>query len=296
LIYYAGHGYTEIQRNENRGYITGIDTPHLDGTLQGYNGARLKAISMTEIRAPLERAPAKSILFIFDSCFSGTIFTNRAGNDRSRPLTSDIVSQLMERPARDFITAGRSDQRVPAHSPIPGLFLAALNCAADPHGHGVISAAEIHTYVLDRVLQMPDINLTPQVGRLSNPDFAEGSFLFRVLKPIIEHATLSETIQPLGANVMEDVGALSRRADQYREGRGGLPKDEREAARLYELAADRGNASAQNNLGVFYQNGRGGLLKDDREAARLYKLAADQGNATAQSNLGAFTRMVAAAC
>jgi hypothetical protein len=92
LIYYAGHGYTEIQRNENRGYITGIDTPHLDGTQQAYNAARLKAISMAEIRAPLERAPAKSILFLFDSCFAGTVFTNRAGND-PRPLTKDIKQE-----------------------------------------------------------------------------------------------------------------------------------------------------------------------------------------------------------
>jgi glycosylphosphatidylinositol transamidase (GPIT) subunit GPI8 len=79
FIYYAGHGYTEVirQRNENRGYITGIDTPRSDGTSQAYDAARLKAISMAEIRAPLEDVLAKSILFVFDSCFAGTIFTNR---------------------------------------------------------------------------------------------------------------------------------------------------------------------------------------------------------------------------
>ena len=65
----------------------------------------------------------------------------------------------------------------------------------------------------------------------------------------------------------------------YETGRGGLAKDDREAARLYKLAADQGNAGGQNNLGVFYARGRGGLAKDDREAARLYKLAADQGDA-----------------
>jgi len=51
FIYYAGHGYTELieQRNEYRGYITGVDTPWLDGTRQGYDAARLRAISMMEI-------------------------------------------------------------------------------------------------------------------------------------------------------------------------------------------------------------------------------------------------------
>jgi uncharacterized caspase-like protein len=64
----------------------------------------------------------------------------------------------------------------------------------------------------------------------------------------------------------------------YEFGRGGLTKNDREAARLYKLSADQGNAYAQGNLGFFYESGRGGLTKDDREAARLYKLAADQGN------------------
>jgi len=61
-------------------------------------------------------------------------------------------------------------------------------------------------------------------------------------------------------------------------------KHDREAARLYKLAADQGNADAQFNLGLFYEHGRGGLPKDDREAARLFKLAADQGYAVAQSS------------
>ena len=71
--------------------------------------------------------------------------------------------------------------------------------------------------------------------------------------------------------------------------------DDREAARLYKLAADQGSASAQSNLGLFYAQGRGGLPQDDREAARLFKLAADQGNASAQAALtekrGMFSRL-----
>jgi TPR repeat protein len=68
----------------------------------------------------------------------------------------------------------------------------------------------------------------------------------------------------------------------YSQGLGGLAKDEREAARLYKLAADQGNAFAQVQLGFFYSQGLGGLAKDERNAARLYELAADQGNAWAE--------------
>jgi TPR repeat protein len=71
----------------------------------------------------------------------------------------------------------------------------------------------------------------------------------------------------------------------YEAGRGGLPKNDREAARLYKLAADQGNAAGEAYLGIFYEEGRGGLRKDDREASRLFKLAADQGNVYARAGL-----------
>jgi TPR repeat protein len=58
-----------------------------------------------------------------------------------------------------------------------------------------------------------------------------------------------------------------------------------EAARLYKLAADGGNAFAQGNLGSFYESGRGGLTKNVAEAVRLYELAANQGNAWARDRL-----------
>ncbi|KKL46537.1 hypothetical protein LCGC14_2344550, partial [marine sediment metagenome] len=42
--------------------------------------------------------------------------------------------------------------------------------------------------------------------------------------------------------------------------------------------------SAQYNLGVCYKNGEG-VKQDQKEAVRLYKLAADQGHADAKKRL-----------
>jgi len=42
---------------------------------------------------------------------------------------------------------------------------------------------------------------------------------------------------------------------------------------------------AQCNLALFHQDGRGGLAKNDTEAASLLKLAADKGHAKAQAVL-----------
>jgi TPR repeat protein len=72
----------------------------------------------------------------------------------------------------------------------------------------------------------------------------------------------------------------------YATGRGGLPQDDREAAHLFKLSAYKGNAFGQHSLGIFYSTGRGRLSKDDREATRLFKLAANQGNADGQVSLG----------
>ena len=181
FVYYAGHGYTEIigERNERRGYITGTDTPWVDGVTESlFDAARLKAISMLALRAPLEEARAKSILFVFDSCFSGTIFTDR-GPGAAKPLSRDEVERLVGRQARNIITAGTSEQVVPAHSPIPDLLLAAIDGGADTYGWGVVSSLEIRTYLVDKTRSQ---NLTPQEGPLQNSAFTEGLFLFRVLK------------------------------------------------------------------------------------------------------------------
>jgi formylglycine-generating enzyme required for sulfatase activity len=222
FIYYAGHGYTEpiLQYNENRGYITGIDTPSVDGSQRMWDAARPKAMSMMEIRLPLAEVLAKHILIIFDSCFAGTIFLAREGNLAPRELTPDVVARLMEKPSREIITAGRANERVPAHSPIPKLLLAAINGAADPLKHGVISAAEINIYLRSQLLNLPGVNLTPQQGRLLDPNFAEGEFLFRisnsgvarieelkpqrtaVVKPPVVPAVPPATIAPCGDRAM----------------------------------------------------------------------------------------------
>ena len=49
--------------------------------------------------------------------------------------------------------------------------------------------------------------------------------------------------------------------------------------------AEKGDASAQNNLGYMYDAGNG-VSQDFEEAAKWYRKAAEQGDAHAQTNLG----------
>ena len=52
------------------------------------------------------------------------------------------------------------------------------------------------------------------------------------------------------------------------------------------MAAKRGNASAQYNLGLYYQQGIRGITQSSKRAFEYYTLAAEQGDAEAQNNLG----------
>ena len=58
-----------------------------------------------------------------------------------------------------------------------------------------------------------------------------------------------------------------------------------EAVKWFRLAAEQGDAQAQNNLGFMYAEGQG-VPQDDAEAVKWYRLAAKQGDARAQFSLG----------
>ena len=48
------------------------------------------------------------------------------------------------------------------------------------------------------------------------------------------------------------------------------------------MADHQGDQMAQNNLGIIFDKGQG-VPENDREAVRWYQMAADQGNASAQN-------------
>ena len=71
----------------------------------------------------------------------------------------------------------------------------------------------------------------------------------------------------------------------YRFGREGFDKNLPEGVRYIRMAAERGYAKAQNNLGWLYDKGEG-VPRDVKKAFDLYMQAAVQGNAIAQHNVG----------
>lgn len=96
----------------------------------------------------------------------------------------------------------------------------------------------------------------------------------------------SEAVRLYGlAAELGDASAQFKLGELYDAGER-IPYNPAEALRLYRLAADQGNAEAQFSLGAMYDDGRGGLAENEEEAVRWYLLAAEQGYAKAQTYLG----------
>merc|ERR1711865_825069 len=69
--------------------------------------------------------------------------------------------------------------------------------------------------------------------------------------------------------------AMAVLADMYKDGEG-VKQSDKKAIELYEMAAKKGNAAAQFNVGVGYERGTHGLTQSDKRAFEYYTLAANQ--------------------
>lgn len=81
-----------------------------------------------------------------------------------------------------------------------------------------------------------------------------------------------------------DATAQNELGDKYYYGNG-VEKDSKAAVGWYRRAANQGHAEAQFSLGYMYDEGKG-VPKDDKEAAKWYRRAAVQGKGDAQHYLG----------
>src|SRR5215469_5143713 len=89
-----------------------------------------------------------------------------------------------------------------------------------------------------------------------------------------------------GGYVVPDNSAIAPPNDPYwRAVEANLKHDNAEAMKWYRMAADHGDARAQNALGIIYE---GGVVAPQNyaEALKWWRRAADQGYAAAQWSLG----------
>jgi len=174
LFYYAGHGYTEkLANNEDYGYLVMVDAPD---PLRSRARFRRKSITMDFLVGQAKLIRSQHVLFMFDSCFSGTILNMRDN------LTPESITDSVKYPVREFITAGRAEESVPDHSTFKQVFLDLLEGRdKEPFADGYITGEELGYYLKNKV---PYYNRGqhPQFGKIKDPALDKGDFVF-VLKP-----------------------------------------------------------------------------------------------------------------
>jgi len=76
----------------------------------------------------------------------------------------------------------------------------------------------------------------------------------------------------------------------YMKGEEGMPQNDREALRLFRLAADENHANAICNIGFFYHHGRGGIPVDMAQALAWYQGSAILGSEQCKVNVDVLMR------
>lgn len=168
FVFFAGHGATrKLASGRELGYIVPVDADLAD--LEG------SAISMTNFQDISEAIPAKHVLFVMDSCYSGLALT-RGGMPA---FSQNYLNEISRREARQMFTAGGADQQVAdngpnGHSVFTWTMLQGLDGRADLNGDGVITATELAAYVAPAVSALS--HQTPAFGNL--PGTEGGDFIF----------------------------------------------------------------------------------------------------------------------
>jgi len=167
LVFFSGHGYT--RKGNSKGYLvpTNAPNPHKDE-----RGFLRKAFTMSDVLHWARKIESRHVLFLFDSCFSGTVFKSRA-----LPKQPPSITAYMTKPVRQFITAGSANEEVPAKSVFTPMFIRALRGAGDLNNDGYITGSELGMYIRDKV-SIYNVKQTPQYGKIRDAALDEGDFVF----------------------------------------------------------------------------------------------------------------------
>ena len=128
IVYYAGHGATVDLDGRKMGYIVPIDAPPASNT----SNFLQTVIPMTQFETWAKQYTSRHILFMFDSCFAGSVF-------RSQSSIPPAINRLISQPVRQFITSGDANEEVPDESVFRRELEHALrNGAADANKDGFV--------------------------------------------------------------------------------------------------------------------------------------------------------------
>lgn len=227
VFYFAGHGHTmKMAYGGKLGYIVPSDAPL---PYQDKSRFMRYAISMQDFENQSRQIQSKHVLYIFDSCFSGSIFA------LSRSIPEDITEKL-NNPVRQFITAGNENEEVPDKSVFTQQLVEALKGDGDLTKDGYVTGSELGLFLQDRVEKYSKSTQHPQYGKIRDPNLDKGDFVFVLNKATPRLSTITvDNIKPsitditigtakegesfsIRANVTDDASGVEKVRLAYKSG------------------------------------------------------------------------------
>jgi formylglycine-generating enzyme required for sulfatase activity len=192
LFFFTGHGHS---REDGMGYLVPADAPD---PRKDQGGFYRRVLSMSRIMTWCREMTATHALFLFDSCFSGTIF-----KAKDLPEVPPDISALAAKPVRQFISAGGAGESVPAQSVFAPSFVKALRGEADLIKDGFVTGTELGMYLQNKVIHY-NPHQTPQYGKIKDPRLDEGDFVFKLaqFEKHSEKVRLNVYTEPSDARVL----------------------------------------------------------------------------------------------
>lgn len=180
LFFYSGHGYTNSQNQ--MAYVIPIDAgnPETD-----YSKFISNSITLEFFHTWVRQFKAAHFLAIFDSCFSGAIFTTKSSSDlpAGRPLGLDdrwrYLTNMKNKPVRQFISAGGPDEELPSQSSFVPVFIEGISGGASSIKDGYVTGKELGVF-LERVVSTKRAGKQNPVSGVSrDTGFIFGDMLFQ---------------------------------------------------------------------------------------------------------------------
>ena len=172
LIYYAGHG--ELDDTNQRGYWLPVDADEFDTTNWISN------IALSDI---LNSLPAKHIMVVADSCYSGTMSSSsiaQLGGDLPQETKKEWLAVMSQTRARTVLTAGGVKPVLDGgggnHSIFASAFLSSLES-----NQGLLEGNALYRDVLSKVTRRAKAlnqNQVPEYSPIKHAGHEAGEFFF----------------------------------------------------------------------------------------------------------------------
>ena len=238
LFYFAGHGYTHKPSyasndpEEWMGYFLASNSPDPKSSHAEFVD---NALSMQRIEELALKIESKHVLFVFDSCFSGSIFS------MVRAIPGDIKERTAKH-VRQFITSGSADETVPDVSIFRRQFVSAIDGEADRNRDGYVTGSELGMFLEETVINLSRRTQTPQYGKIRHRRLNKGDFVFSSYEKTTPKGRIFKKEQDDFENKMEKMMRKVFEEERLRE------EGEREYLKEERVRKERGLVERERKL------------------------------------------------